>query len=136
MAEGQKRKTLNKISTSCEHIVYWMCRKCSYLYKYTCQVRTATRNFKTEIWWVRITYFNQGQLSNTRICSWSSQKLEIDSAVCDKIERTSCALIWSCQNDLTCQRFHNLWQIKRDVFTVHTSDILSCVASNSSRLHL
>lgn len=130
---GEKKPPQNKHL----NILFRMCRKCSSLYKYTCQVHIASRNFKTEIWWVRITYFNQGQLSNTRICSWSSQKLEIDPAVCDKIERTSGALIWSwCQNDLTCQHSHNLWQNqKRCIYSLHFRHILSCVASNSSRLH-
>lgn len=74
-------------------------------------MQIAFRHFETEICWVRITNFNQGQLSNTLICSWSSQKLEIDPAVCDKIQRTSGALIWiCCQDDLTCQRSHKLWQ--------------------------
>jgi len=60
---------------------------------------------------MRITNFNQGQLPNTLICYWRSQKLEIDPVVCDKIQRTSGALIYSCcQDDLTCQRRHNLRQ--------------------------
>lgn len=80
-----------KISICSEHIVVWKCRKLSS--KHKCQVRIPFRNFETEICWMRITNSNQGQLSNTLICSWSSQKLEIDPAVCDKIQRTSGALI-------------------------------------------